>query len=436
MKNNLLAVVAFLLTGNVLAGVASQLQSSKLQEHVDDVLTDTSLSVGDWLDLAKDVTEFLGKFDEASVIIDAILDSNILGVIGNLGPLFSVAGAIVGLIFGGQESAEMKFMKEQFGKVHNKLEIISDQIRDLEYIIDQSTVDMQFFSSEENIKHQIRYLNEYMRHGVEGESKERDDFIRRFQQAGEDRNIYTLYNGIIGRGSIFTRPILKTVRDKTECYNKQVKAMGGRLVELLTAGVMSYISYTKISGGKTEPIQNDWEEKLKHVNEVINEHLEYCKSNYRTFAAKDMEKVMREKEAGSNRDVVVALLDLLGDKFDWLYWMIVVYDPVSGFENHVVGGSSYVHQFRIANKNAIAMNRPRDSVGSLDHSHIRSLMKLPNRPQRNAHNIYDMLRNFGVPGEIHVVRRGNGIWAIWNAPANRVYFSAVEYGDVSVSVLV
>lgn len=72
----------------------------------------------------------------------------------------------------------------------------------------------------------------------------------------------------------------------------------------------------------------------------------------------DVKEVMENCDGCSNHDLLRELVYKLRLRWNWYILGFIVYDGVSGFDNHHVGGSGYVHNFRINGKNAIAFWRP------------------------------------------------------------------------------
>ena len=81
----------------------------------------------------------------------------------------------------------------------------------------------------------------------------------------------------------------------------------------------------------------------------------------------DVERESRSESSRSHESLAIYLRDYLHQKYPGVYWMVIVYDDVTGYPKHTVRGS-YYHLFRHYGHN-IVVNRiiPGSSVHSPDN---------------------------------------------------------------------
>jgi hypothetical protein len=71
----------------------------------------------------------------------------------------------------------------------------------------------------------------------------------------------------------------------------------------------------------------------------------------------EMTNIMQQNSGQGNDEVLKTLIQFLADRYDTKYWFVIVYDALSGYNNHCVSG--FFHSvFRQGNKNAVATSFP------------------------------------------------------------------------------
>ncbi|GCC16866.1 hypothetical protein chiPu_0021934, partial [Chiloscyllium punctatum] len=117
-------------------------------------------------------------------------------VSGVLKPIFQVAGFILKLVLGKRESEELTYMKEQFQTVRNQLDVISEQIKQVLWEIEKSTINNQYFPIEENLKNQFRKYMDILNAAPEFRENEKREFLTHFDVTKGDQNLHTLYDAV------------------------------------------------------------------------------------------------------------------------------------------------------------------------------------------------------------------------------------------------
>ncbi|KAK3106062.1 hypothetical protein FSP39_011801, partial [Pinctada imbricata] len=91
------------------------------------------------------------------------------------------------------------------------------------------------------------------------------------------------------------------------------------------------------------------------------------KSKYRKQAESDAVKEMAEYKDMSNAALAEKVYSLLNDKYDWRVWFVVVYDGITGSENHWIWYCGGFFKFRHHGKNMVVASNDKD-VLPLDKS--------------------------------------------------------------------
>ncbi|KAK3102925.1 hypothetical protein FSP39_014970 [Pinctada imbricata] len=105
---------------------------------------------------------------------------NIAKIAGALGPFLGAAGPVVSLIsmfLPHQESAELKYMKEQFSKMDQKFDQVFNQFGEVKNLIQQTSLKTQYGAYEHQIKSLSGKLSEYLQAPVDEAPVFRRTFI-------------------------------------------------------------------------------------------------------------------------------------------------------------------------------------------------------------------------------------------------------------------
>ncbi|XP_032894246.1 protein rapunzel-like [Amblyraja radiata] len=322
---------------------------------------------------------------------------------GVLSGIFQVGGIILKLVLGKQDSEELKYMKEQFQIVRNKLDTISDQIRQVLSEIQRSTINNQYFPIEENLKNQFRKYMEILSSAPEFRDKERDEFVDHFVVTKGDQNLHTLFDAVMGFSTVFSKPILETAMSYDQRNRRLMESMCCRLEELFCIGLIALMGHAAVTGNDVEALMKEWNQKLEHVEAKMISMLDQCVNEFAQQA-----RIVK--------------------KYDWVRWSVRVYDPVGGFDNHCVGGPTCIVFFRLNNVNVVV------SYGidpkPIDEAQIRQLMQGKNgwRDAREVVKIINVPHNYMV----HAVRRYKGLQTLNNFPDDCYFWE--NYSGVTLCV--
>ncbi|XP_032894114.1 protein rapunzel-like [Amblyraja radiata] len=180
---------------------------------------------------------------------------------GVLKEIFQVGGIILKLVLGKRESEELIYMKEQFQAVRNQLDVISDQIRQVLWEIERSTINNQYFPIEENLKNQFRKYMDILRSAPEFRDKERDEFLAHFDVTKGDQNLHTLFDAVMGFPAVFGKPIQETAMSYDQRNRRLMESTCGRLKELFCIGLIALQGHAAVTGNDVEALKEEWNQK-------------------------------------------------------------------------------------------------------------------------------------------------------------------------------
>ncbi|XP_041046070.1 protein rapunzel-like [Carcharodon carcharias] len=349
---------------------------------------------------------------------------------GVIGPIIGLAGVVLKLVVGNNDSPELAYMKEQFSEVKNKLDVISDELGEVLRAIEQSTINNQYFTVEENLKNQFRKYMEITKAQPEYREKEKAEFLAHFTNSKGDQNLHTLYDGIMDKSAVFSDPILETTMKYDQRSRRLMESMCARLKELLCIGLIALIGQTAITGNDEAAIKNEWEKKMNDIEGKMKSMIDKCINEFDDQAKIDVEKMIKREDTHDHQKLAGKLCDALKKKYDWIYWSVRIYDDVGGYDNHCVTGPNYFHFFRLNGVNCVISYAKNKTP--LDRGKIQNSMKgweHRNHAREVAEHIKEKL---GGPFVVHTVRRLKGLWYNGNFPSDCHFWE--NYSGVTLCV--
>lgn len=193
-------------------------------------------------------------------------------------PIFGVAGSLIRVVLHHIDDEEIKTLKREFGSVHRALDELSQQNRSALLQIKKETLDGQYCRVEENLRNQFRKFMEVVeaRPGPHQERK-KDDFEESYSNDMGDQNLHTLYEGVMGKPKLFSRPILEVYMKHSQGDRRVMERLCTRLTYLFCIGLIALMGYAAIIGDDEEGLSEEWAEKMEQVQERMQEVLRRCK---------------------------------------------------------------------------------------------------------------------------------------------------------------
>ena len=201
------------------------------------------------------------------------------------------------------------------------------------------------------------------------------------ESTGElSRALYLLLDGIIGKSAFGNKPILSRFYTKTGGDSTKLSKLAGRLTQLVFGGCFALMaSQIHSSGDKNaaEYVREMYADRFKNVPVTIDDILNRCVREARTNMESDLLRIVGESGGQSNHDTANKLLDAMMEKYDWKMFACLVYDELTGWDNHCISGY-YVHVFRQSGKCAVVFHAKKEPFrnehriecvkGIIDHS--------------------------------------------------------------------
>lgn len=255
----------------------------------------------------------------------------VASIAGDIFPVFAIAAPIVKLALDNVESKEAAFMKEQFMKVRERLEVVSEQLQRINDEIKKSGADAAYFSVEENITNQFRKYMDILNAKPKFKEVKKKLFLEHFAKTGGDKNLHTLYNAVTGE-NFSGESVLEITMNYEEKSRRAMEEFCARMKRLFCVGLIALLGHAALKDqGDEEPLLKEWSEKMQTVQKRMDAVIQDCIVSFSKLAEQDSRRVVRDNLGLGVQPLAQAVLDKLKQRYDWVYWSVRVFKSPNGF---------------------------------------------------------------------------------------------------------
>lgn len=226
--------------------------------------------------MEEDIVEDHAKLKQGMVKVLECL-ATISSAAAVVNPIFGVAGSLIRVVLHHVDDEDIRTLKREFASVNRSLDKLSQQNRNTLVQIKKETLDGQYCRVEENLKNQFRKFMEMVEARPEHREGKKDDFEKIYSDDFGDQNLHTLYDGVVGKPKLFSRPILEVYLTHSQGDRQTMELLCTRLTYLFCIGLIALMGYAAIIGDDEEGLSEEWAEKMEHVQEKMQEALRKCK---------------------------------------------------------------------------------------------------------------------------------------------------------------
>ncbi|KAM9722839.1 protein rapunzel isoform 2-T5 [Menidia menidia] len=191
-------------------------------------------------------------------------------------PIFGVAGSLIRAVLSHVDDEDVRALKREFGSVHRALDDLSRQHRDTLLRVKKETLDGQYGAVEENLKSQFRKFMEMVEAGPDQRRSRSEDFQRSFARDLGDQNLHTLFDGVVGRRRLFSRPVLEVYLRHSGGERRTMERLCTRLTYLFCIGLIALMGYAALVGDDEEGLSEEWAQRMELVQDRMQEALSRC----------------------------------------------------------------------------------------------------------------------------------------------------------------
>lgn len=191
-------------------------------------------------------------------------------------PIFGVAGSLIRVVLHHVDDEDIRTLKREFGSVNKGLDMLSQQNRNTLVQIKKETIDRQYCNVEENLKNQYRKFMAMVEAQPAHRERKKEDFEESYANDNGDQNLHTLYDGVVGKPKLFSRPVLEVYLRHSQGDRQVMEQLCTRLTYLFCIGLIALMGYAAVIGDDEESLCEEWTEKMQHVQDKMQEALSRC----------------------------------------------------------------------------------------------------------------------------------------------------------------
>ncbi|XP_034384786.1 protein rapunzel-like [Cyclopterus lumpus] len=339
--------------------------------------------------MASKLQQFVAERKDMVETVMEVFESGaevLASIVGDLFPIFSIAAPIIKLALNNVESKEAVFMKEQFQKVRDGLEGVSEEMQRINEEIKKSGLDAVYFPVEENITNLFRKYMDILNAKPESREVKKKIFLDHFGKTGGDKNLITLYNSVTG-DNFSGQSVLDIMLNYKEKSRRPVEDFCARLKKLFCIGLIALLGHAALKGNDEEDaLLKDWGEKMKTVQLKMNVVIEDCIVTFPEQAEIDSDRLVNAiyKPNLSNKVLADAIIEKLKKKYDWVGWSVRIFRPPSGIctnkkDYHCLTEKSHF-QVDSSDKELNIWVSYSSSPKPVDGNHIQQLIQSQKKP--------------------------------------------------------
>ncbi|XP_035463720.1 rapunzel 4 [Scophthalmus maximus] len=359
----------------------------------------------------------------------------VASIAGDLFPVFSIAAPLVKLALDNVESKEATFMKDQFQKVRERLEVVSEEVQRINEEIKKSGVDAAYFSVEENITNQFRKYMDILNAKPKFREVKKKLFLEHFAKTGGEKNLNTLYNAVTG-DNFSGESVLEITLNYEEKSRRAVEDFCARLKKLLCIGLIAVLGHAALKGyDEEEALLKDWGEKMNTVQAKMNAVIEDCIVSFPKLAEQDSRRLVRDQSHLTSQQLADAIIEKLKKKYDWVGWSVRIFRLPSGlFANkkdfHCPTGKSRF-QVPSSDEKLNVWVSYSSSCEPVDKGHIQQLIQ--SQKKVTVVGVAEFLFE-QLPGDcvVHTVKTGKDLACSWSFSGELHYWE--EHKNIHVCV--
>ncbi|XP_029928069.1 protein rapunzel-like [Myripristis murdjan] len=345
-------------------------------------------------------------------------------------PFLELAAPALHQFINNVQSKEVSFVKEQILTLKNKLDVISAQQKEISREMEKSSMDLQYFKIESNIRYQYEKFIDILEAEEKLQEEKKEIFLEQFVHTGDDSNLDSLYDAVMGKG-LSEKSILDVVNRHAAGDRGLLVDFCVRLMKLLMKGLTALLGHCglnqEMSAERVKEKTEEWRSKIKDVELKMKLTIESCMEAFPEHAKADTQRLFVEKGEKDPAGTAKELLEFLKKKYDWVSWSVLLISDSENFFLNWLAGKHFHHVigqnwFFVPPVNKVNLvvsysTKPQQ----VPHDLIQQVMKDQGNKgdaQEVAYMLKDQLRGF----VIHAVSQDKNSKAEWSFPDDCYYW--------------
>ena len=263
-----------------------------------------------------------------------------------LGPVASMFTFVLSLI--PSESPELKFMKEKFAEVNNKLDGVTKGLDKVQDLITLETQRAAYLTDAKKILYGFNritaFIEEVRKAPCKGKTGPNSCLRVRHRIAikyvkifNVKENLFSIINGATSKTSVFGEPLLHLIKKTYKCNVGKINQFANGILKLAFKAEQVIITYEQLMGGKKNVLNSidEWARMMAKLRDAAYKYTKSCYENIDSYMINDINADEKyQTGSSSNKDANKKLKDFLEKKYDWLDWIVFSFGDVSDKKHH------------------------------------------------------------------------------------------------------
>ncbi|XP_047664391.1 protein rapunzel-like [Tachysurus fulvidraco] len=219
-----------------------------------------------------------GQIKQTAAIVLGCLES-VSSFAATFNPLFGIVTTLVGAARKGLVDDDTSKLEKDFQQIHEKLESISEQNKQLLDQIHTAEITINYGNLERNIEHQYRgFKNMVDRIRIDPEKSERyrEEFKKIYRKQKGHQNLNRYYDAIMEDEGPFGKPLLIFYLEHYKKNKKIMEAKCSHLAYIFHIGLIALMAYYVVTEDNEDEFRDEWGQKVFNIQAKMQEVLEEC----------------------------------------------------------------------------------------------------------------------------------------------------------------
>ena len=309
--------------------------------------------------------------------------SKIAGTLGVIGALFSIALAFIPGV--SQESSEMKYMKEEFGKLSQKIDSVAQSIDDVKDLIKLDTQKAAYIRDQNKIQYGAQQLNESLTRIGNVSCTDQQECKRKKLSIAQEyvtamnvrEHVENILQGTTNNAALSTS-LLELLKEESDCNIPKMNRFINKIVSLLVQGMKTAIYHdllTKQDYNYEKDVENLHKMlgTLEAARQTIEDSCFKSVNYYLGIDVRDSHSMFTTNTTRTNE----ILLYNIARKYPWINWQVITFggnkQPVSKDNSSIY--SSFLSSSKDKNIHAVVIPTLDRKVSKL-HSKTNRWIKM------------------------------------------------------------
>ena len=302
-------------------------------------------AIADGLEIAADTLDIVNGLLKVSGALFPVLEP-VTGVLGAFFGLFSL------MFSAGSESAEMTYMKEQFGEVNMKLDTISQDVNQIKDLITDNTLRAAYIADEGKILNGYNQLQDFLRelqnlscNAGSNCARERIRIASRYDQYFDiNSNMQNIFRGAMDPTPVFSKPLIEQIKSSSDCNVRDIQNLADGILKLAIKEQKVTMIHEMLSGTNYSITirMNNWLKQMYTLKHHTDKAVSGCFKDIGKYIKKDVGDPKYQSGYSANSAASNALKQHLEKKYFWLNWIVVAFDIDDDTDDYTIANGGTV----------------------------------------------------------------------------------------------